>query len=227
MQLRAPVFPEAAQRAAALLQHVREDEREDPAAAAAAATTAAGPSTATAAAAAAEAAAAAAEPTTWRFGPQPLQPLRRIKETAALGDALDRDRETNKQIKQRDAEQLPCALPPQSLQPAAPHSNTERRSCMRCWVAAAPLYCSSCSKFLCGACAAIIHVSPSKETHKVGTAARAQVVDIPRSKTLQLQQQQSSFSLATKPSQVRGMQCPRHANEPARYACLDCKYSLC
>ncbi|CDJ69100.1 hypothetical protein, conserved [Eimeria necatrix] len=173
-------------------------------------------------------------------GPHRVRPLRPLQEAAALLAAAAKDSEKVRSSSKRNEVLLLRAEDTDLLLPGAPGGSS--RTCMRCWVAVGPLYCSSCSKYLCGPCAAVLHCGesvgphtggpptggpptggpPTGGPHKVGTAARALEVDVHLSAPLRKQQQQDSFALDVKVPAARGIHCQRHENEPAKYACVDC-----
>lgn len=80
------------------------------------------------------------------------------------------------------------------------------RTCMRCWMSSAPLYCSSCAKYYCGPCAAKEHNSPDTRGHKVGTAVRGEVVDVQLTRALVEKTQPDSFALDLAPVAKRSFQ---------------------
>ncbi|KAL8427200.1 hypothetical protein ACSSS7_007835 [Eimeria intestinalis] len=151
------------------------------------------------------------DPTEWRFGPQILEPLRPLETVSKL----------NLQPERR-GDQLPCALEPTALEPGAP--NGGGRTCMRCWLSVAPLYCGSCSKFYCGPCAAKAHSTGDTKRHRVGTAARGHQVTLQQlPQGLAARVEGDSFALELAPAARRSIQCPRHTDAPAQFACLECR----
>ncbi|KFH16934.1 B-box zinc finger domain-containing protein [Toxoplasma gondii MAS] len=131
-----------------------------------------------------------------------------------------------------EREELPTLLLPAPRPSASPC--TENRACMSCWGRIGTLYCSECSKFLCGICALKLHASGPNQQHVINTASKAGVFELDAPKVEEVEEEEvastvDDFDLAFDEDVLETIKetttaCSRHPEEGLTLACATCRY---